>query len=107
MIGNLYHNKVSNPILPVDMTRDSSLAIRAFMLEAIGSGQKNPSRAASERFGISRQAVNRHLRALVAQGAIVSVGATKGRGYELATTEATRSYPFEPSLTEDHVLKRS
>ena len=87
------------------MTRDSSLAIRAFMLAAIGSGQKTPSRAASERFGISRQAVNRHLRALVAQGAIVSVGATKGRGYELATTEATRSYPFEPSLTEDRVWR--
>jgi hypothetical protein len=54
-----------------------------------------------ERFGISRQTANNHLRALQQAGLIEGVGKTQGRAYKLVTThEATKEYPRE-ALRDD------
>ena len=83
----------------------TSTAIRAFLLAEVAKGATDPTGAATRRFGISRQAVNRHLRGLAAEGAIVAIGATKGRKYELAMAEMTYDYVLDSSLTEDRVWR--
>ena len=53
-------------------------------------------------FRVSRQAVNRHVRALVASGIVKASGATKGKRYSLVIERHTREYPIE-GLKEDVV----
>jgi DNA-binding transcriptional ArsR family regulator len=80
--------------------------VRRFIL---GNVQANPSticKLAADRFGVSRQAVNEHLRRLVAAGALTEVGQTRGRVYTLAPLEVwERHYTIEASLAEDVVWR--
>lgn len=59
-----------------------------------------------EHFGVSRQAINRHLGLLVAEGALVESGKTRSREYRLAPiVEWRRTYPLAPDLAEDLVWR--
>jgi len=81
--------------------------IRRFLIQAIDRGD-SPSlvRAASEKFDISRQAVNRHLRQLVDEGVVEGSGNTKNRRYVLKGLAHEMS-PFHLSgeLQEDQVWR--
>jgi predicted ArsR family transcriptional regulator len=60
-------------------------------------------RAASV-FGITRQAVHKHLRRLVEEGALTESGQTRSHSYRLAIlSEWENSYPIAAVLAEDVV----
>jgi anti-sigma regulatory factor (Ser/Thr protein kinase) len=80
--------------------------IRSFIL---GNVEKFPSdiakRAALE-FGISRQAVNKHLNHLVTEKALVEEGNTRNRRYKLCPiAEVHKIYPLSAELQEDVVWR--
>jgi anti-sigma regulatory factor (Ser/Thr protein kinase) len=80
--------------------------IRRFILEHVEAHPDEISRVAAARFGISRQAVNKHLRRLVDEGALKTEGRTRGRTYAAAPlTQWKNDYPITPGLAEDLVWR--
>ncbi len=76
--------------------------IRRFIIDNVSHNPSDIARVTAEEFGISRQAVNRHLQHLVSEGALIKVGETKARTYELAPLEKWRkTYELEGTLSED------
>jgi anti-sigma regulatory factor (Ser/Thr protein kinase) len=89
------------------MARTQGDRVRRFILESIEDHPQDIVRQAVGRFGISRQAVHKHLARLVEEGAITQTGQTRNHRYQLAALgEWTRSYPIEPGLAEDVVWYR-
>ena len=85
--------------------RGRSPEIREFLVGEIARGNGNPVAAAVKSFGISPQAVNRHLRVLTEQGVVLPVGATSGRTYVLRARGAASTYPLDGSLEESRVWR--
>lgn len=84
--------------------RPAGEEVRSYILRNINK----PGLAAkiSEKFGITRQAANRHLRQLVIEGAIRASGKTQSREYRLAnTTKQDFEYAIVPDLDEDLVWR--
>ena len=85
--------------------RRRSEEIRAYILERIAE----PGIAAKvmQRFDISRQAANRHLKSLTGEGSLVSQGRTRKRSYKIAPTASQLlSYDIVPGLEEDVVWRQ-
>jgi DNA-binding transcriptional ArsR family regulator len=84
--------------------RKRSDDVREFILANVHSHPSDIAALAAREFGISRQAASRHLRTLVARGAIQASGTGRGVHYELKELEA-RVYEFnlKTSLAEDKV----
>ena len=81
-------------------------AIRRFILRNVQANPRTISRLAGEKFGVGRQAVSRHLRRLVEEGALRQSGRTNSRAYRLAVLrEWTRTYPISESADEDAVWR--
>ena len=59
--------------------------IRAYLAQSIDEGKKDFVTLAATRFGISRQAISRHLAGMVSEGILTAKGRTRGRVYELRT----------------------
>jgi hypothetical protein len=57
--------------------------IRQYILQSVEDHPRDISRMARERFGISRQAINRHLQYLIENEFIEAQGCTKDRSYSL------------------------
>ena len=75
--------------------------IRRFILEEVTKHPAKIGGVAAERFGITRQAVNKHLKNLVAEGAISPEGKTRSRTYKLCSIQEWRkAYPTQ-GLAED------
>ena len=84
--------------------RPHSEAIRAFILKHVRN--EGLAGMVAEKFGITRQAANQHLRKLVSEGAIYAEGRTRNRIYKLAATNSSRfKYPIVPGLAEDEVWR--
>src|ERR1700730_9797658 len=84
--------------------RRRSEEIRAYILEHI----TEPAIATkvAQKFDISRQASNRHLKTLTGEGSLVSQGKTRKRSYKVAATASnTRFYPNAPGLEEDVIWR--
>lgn len=78
--------------------------IRRYILEAVEQNPAEVSRLVAEKFGITRQAVNKHLQRLTAEGALTESGKTRGRTYKLRPQEEwTRNYALIPGIAEDVV----
>lgn len=76
--------------------------IRRYILETVGQHPRAISKMAAEKFGITRQAVNKHLQRLTAEGALTEAGNTRGRAYALRPQEEwARTYAIGPGLAED------
>ncbi|MBN1627786.1 MAG: ArsR family transcriptional regulator, partial [Deltaproteobacteria bacterium] len=58
--------------------------IRQFLLNNIEEHPKNIVHFTSNKFNISRQAVNKHIKLLITQNAIISNGTTNNRIYSLS-----------------------
>jgi anti-sigma regulatory factor (Ser/Thr protein kinase)/biotin operon repressor len=71
------------------------------LLHLIAAGKPDVAGVAANTFGLSRQAVNKHLRELVRSGAVVAKGATRSRKYELIQVEEQRSFPLEGLAEHD------
>jgi len=77
-------------------------AIRRFIVEQVSDHPSDIARVAAEAFGVTRQAVNRHLQRLEADGLLEHSGNTRARTYRLAIAHARHwSYPLGPGLVED------
>ena len=65
-------------------TRKRGRLIRSYIAERIDSDSQEVVRETARKFGISRQAVNKHLRRLVTAGHVAIQGTTRSRRYSLA-----------------------
>lgn len=78
--------------------------IRTYILENVEKHPRDIARCTAEKFGITRQAVNKHLKRLLAEGALVESGRTRNRTYRPASlAQWTKSYPIVPGLDEGAV----
>lgn len=85
--------------------RDRAEGIKAFLIAAVALKRRDPVAEACRRFAVTRQAVNRHLRLLVASGAFRATGATRGRKYDLVVEKHSREYALGPDLKEDRAWR--
>jgi anti-sigma regulatory factor (Ser/Thr protein kinase) len=80
--------------------------VRRFILEHVDRHQADISKVTAVHFGITRQAVNKHLKRLVAENAILEAGRTRNRTYRLVTlSEWSKVYQITPQLAEDTVWR--
>jgi anti-sigma regulatory factor (Ser/Thr protein kinase) len=78
--------------------------IRLFVLGHVEKHSADIAKVTAARFSISRQAVNKHLQRLTAEGALSESGNTRSRTYRLASLARWhRSYAIGPNLAEDRV----
>ncbi|MBW4525851.1 MAG: hypothetical protein KME18_11725 [Phormidium tanganyikae FI6-MK23] len=78
--------------------------IRQFILTKIEQHPNNVATLTAQEFGITRQAVNKHIQRLVEQKAIEMKGSTKNKSYHLHSfVELTKTYPITTKLEEDIV----
>ena len=82
--------------------------IEESILNCVEIDSANVSRETAKRFGITRQAVSRHLRKLVNDGVITPSGATRSRRYELVTL-VEKDYVFHDAshLQEDVIWREN
>lgn len=81
--------------------------IRTFVLANVEAHPQDIARVTSEKFRISRQAANRHLKSLVDNRQITASGKTRQKRYKLAPI-AKKTFNLEiiPGLSEDTVWRR-
>lgn len=78
--------------------------IRRFILKSVEKHPSDLNKRVAEKFGITRQAVNKHLQRLVEEKVLQEAGKTKGRIYKLRPlTTWTKSYQITSDLAEDLV----
>jgi len=84
--------------------RAQSEQIRSYILDQVEESPETVAKETAERFGISRQAVNKHLQQLCEEGILEQFGNTRATRYRLATlSEWTNGYKIKPELAEDVV----
>lgn len=80
--------------------------IRRFILDNVEKYPSDIGKLAAEKFVITRQAVNKHLRKLIDEKALSETGKTKGRAYQLSPLVTwEKSYPITADLAEDLVWR--
>jgi len=90
------------------MERKKSKAIRQFITEQVGKSSQDIVRLAGEKFGITRQALNRHIHWLIDNGVLVAEGSTRQRKYKLrAIIQKSFSFPVSQNLKEDVVWREN
>lgn len=79
--------------------------VRRFILENVEKQEDTAlARLAAERFGITRQAVNKHLQRLTAEGALTESGKTRARSYKLAPLSTWgAAYDITPAIEEHRI----
>ena len=80
--------------------------IRRYILRNVQANPRTISKLTTERFNVSRQAINCHLRRLVDEGSLHQSGKTNNRAYELAAVlEWNRIYRINEDPAEDVVWR--
>lgn len=78
--------------------------VRRYILDRVEQSPEGVASAVREAFGISRQAVNRHLQRLCQEGILERSGHTRARQYRLGSLSSwSKAFPIEPGLAEDVV----
>jgi anti-sigma regulatory factor (Ser/Thr protein kinase) len=81
--------------------------LRKYILEHLEKHPDDITKATADHFGVTRQAVNKHLNRLVAEEAISKTGKTRGRVYRLRPLLTWREhYTITASLGEDTVWRQ-
>jgi hypothetical protein len=84
--------------------RERGEDIRRFIVENVEKHPTDISKVAANRFGVTRQAVSKHLQKLTSEGCLTETGHTRNRVYKLAPlSEWSRAYQIVPGLAEDVV----
>jgi anti-sigma regulatory factor (Ser/Thr protein kinase) len=92
----------------VKKSASRSEEIEAFVIAQVLAHPEDIARVTSEHFGISRQAINRHLTRLVDEGKLTAVGATRSRRYAPALlVDQQFILPVSASLQEDRIWEES
>jgi hypothetical protein len=80
--------------------------IRRFIVSHVEKHPADIAKFAAEHFGITRQAVNKHLQRLVEERALVSDGKTRNRAYRLyPLAQWLKEYELNDSLAEDIIWR--
>lgn len=80
--------------------------VRRFILEHVEKHPADISRLTAQHFGITRQAVNKHLQRLTFEHALAETGQTRNRSYKLSPlSEWKGQYKITPELAEDLVWR--
>ncbi len=80
--------------------------IRRFIVSHVQNHTTDIAKFAAKHFGITRQAVNKHLRRLVEERALESDGKTRNRAYRLyPSVQWIKEYELNDSLAEDIVWR--
>lgn len=78
--------------------------IRQFILENVEKYPSDVAALASQEFGVSRQAINKHIQHLVEQKALVATGSARKKHYQLHPQITwTETYDLSKNLAEDIV----
>jgi anti-sigma regulatory factor (Ser/Thr protein kinase) len=81
--------------------------IRGFIINNVEKHASNIAKVTADKFDITRQAVNKHLKKLVDEGALTQHGNTRNRSYKLhPLVEWQKSYSLTETLAEDVVWRR-
>lgn len=81
--------------------------IREFILKNVEKHPQDIARVAAQRFAISRQAVNKHIKKLVEEKALTQHGKTRNLSYKLhPLVEWQNSYSITDTLAEDVVWRQ-
>lgn len=81
--------------------------IRKFLLENIADHPSDIATLAAKEFGITRQAINKHLTRLVEEGVMEKKGKTRNLSYHLRPlSKWSKLYEIDDSLAEDVVLRQ-
>jgi anti-sigma regulatory factor (Ser/Thr protein kinase) len=86
--------------------RERGEEIRKYIIDNVEKNAGDIARIAGDKFGITRQAVNKHLKRLVEENILTEAGHTKARNYKLTPlVEWRRSYVIggSPATAEDWV----
>lgn len=83
-----------------------SQEIQQFMIDHVEQHPRDIVRLTADRFGITRQAVNRHVRILIDDGAIQASGKTSERTYCLTEQKHSFSLPLSENNAEDLVYQK-
>jgi anti-sigma regulatory factor (Ser/Thr protein kinase) len=87
--------------------RKQGKAVRQFILENVETHPADIVTFAAQHFEVSRQAVNKHIKNLVEQGALIVSGKTKDRHYVLASLKTEQfTYTLDGNLKEDVVWSK-
>lgn len=87
-------------------SRERGRNIREYILAHVRSQPEDIAQACAGHFGISRQATNKHLNRLVADGLLTAEGATRNRRYSLAVLESKEIVvPLTEGTDEDLVWR--
>jgi anti-sigma regulatory factor (Ser/Thr protein kinase)/biotin operon repressor len=79
---------------------------RRFILEKVETHAGDVSKIAAAHFGVTRQAINKHLQRLVHEGSLSESGKTRNRSYKLAPlVNWNETYAITPDLEEDVVWR--
>jgi anti-sigma regulatory factor (Ser/Thr protein kinase)/biotin operon repressor len=80
--------------------------VRKFLIENIDARPSDIVKVACEKFGCTRQAVHKHLKRLIDEGAVLVSGNTRNKRYSLAQLlEWTAKYEVTRELAEDAVWR--
>lgn len=86
--------------------RGRSEQIRNFILENVSEYPDSIGKVTAAEFSITKQAVNKHLDRLIAEGCLIGEGATRGRTYKLASiVQTTKTYLIEDIKGEDVIWR--
>lgn len=86
--------------------RSRGEAVRQYVLRNVEKNSGNIAKLVSAHFGISRQAVNKHLKKMVDEKLLTQQGNTRSVSYSLVPlVEWKKSYPLSASLAEDVVWR--
>ena len=81
--------------------------IRDYILDTLNVSPKNVLSLVQDKFGVTRQTVHRHFKALIDAGDVTAVGKTKSRKYKLATKLREEfTLPVTPELEEDTIWRK-
>jgi biotin operon repressor len=85
---------------------DKNAVIRRFILMHIENHPHDITTITAEKFNISKQAVRKHMHALINDGIIEASGATRDRQYVLKVIdELNKEYPISQELPEDKIWR--
>jgi anti-sigma regulatory factor (Ser/Thr protein kinase) len=85
---------------------EKSKEIRQYILESVGRRESDLSAVTAQKFKISRQAVNGHLRKLIADGLLTRNGITKGATYALVQEEIVNLKLSISDIRDEHIVWR-
>ncbi|MEE9424872.1 MAG: DUF4325 domain-containing protein [Methylococcales bacterium] len=90
----------------MSILRTRGEAIRKYILNSVGKYPIDITRVTAEKFDISRQAVNKHLKRLVEEESLILHGKTKSRVYKLRPLlDCSETFSITSKLAEDVIWR--